>query len=193
MVVHRSTRRSRPTALNGIPTTGALRTLLDLASVAPPAEIDHAIDIALARKHVRISQLRQVALPVQTVRRAGVQALRDALARRGFLGAPHPSVLESRTVRLLRAWDIAPVAMEQWVCGAVYRADFTLAPNVLLEVDGYTYHSSPEAKAADSRRRNDLRAAGYTVIEADWVTVIHHPEQLRAHIDAVLGRRRLTA
>lgn len=189
VVTYRSGQRPPATRRREIPATTAPRTILDLAAVASDRELDHAVDVALARRYVRVDQLQRLASPRRGSRRLGALALRRALRRRGFLGAPTPSVLESRTSRLLRRWKIEPLAAEVPVLGNRYRADYKLAPAVLLEVDGYAYHSSPEAKAADSRRRNALRSAGYTIIEADWITVVHHPEQLRAEIERVLGRR----
>ncbi len=62
-----------------------------------------------------------------------------------------------------------------------------LRSGVALEVDGYAYHWSPEAKAADSRRRNALRVAGIFVVEADWVTVMRHPAELCDTVLAALG------
>jgi very-short-patch-repair endonuclease len=189
VVTYRSGQRPPATRRREIPATTAPRTILDLAAVASDRELDHAVDVALARRYVRVDQLQRLASPRRGSRRLGALALRRALRRRGFLGAPTPSVLESRTSRLLRRWKIEPLAADVPILGNRYRADYKLAPAVLLEVDGYAYHSSPEAKAADSRRRNALRSAGYTIIEADWITVVHHPEQLRAEIERVLGRR----
>jgi hypothetical protein len=186
--LYRSARRARPCRRAGILVTNPLSTLVDLATCVLPEELDDAIDVALARRLLRPSQLELVARPDSTSRRRGVGPLRHALENRGFLGAPGVSVLESRMLRLLKSWGIVPTSIEQWVCGGTYRVDFVLGPSVVLETDGYAFHSSPDAKAGDSRRRNDLRAAGYTVIEADWVTVVAQPQLLRTQIEAILAR-----
>ena len=57
--------------------------------------------------------------------RSGVGRMRGALQRRGLIGAPRPSVLECRTLRLLRQHGIEPLAT-QVHCGpdGRYRVDF---------------------------------------------------------------------
>jgi hypothetical protein len=52
-----------------------------------------------------------------------------------------------------------------------YRIDTMLDPAVAMEVDGYTYHSSPEAKGNDERRRNRIRLGGIFLMVYDWVDV----------------------
>ena len=90
-------------------------------------------------------------------------------------------------LRLLRSWRIDVLKAEQVVLGGRYRVDFLLAGKVVLECDGYAYHSSPEAKAADSRRRNQLAAAGYRVVQTDWIVVERRPVQLLEDLLAVLA------
>jgi hypothetical protein len=119
--------------------------------------------------------------------RRGVRHLRQALDRRGFRGVPHPSVLESRTLRLLKGCGIVPIGTEVVVCDGRYRLDMVLRPRLALEVDGYAFHWSPEAKAADSRRRNELRLSGIVVLEADWITVIREPQRLQATVLTAIG------
>ncbi len=103
-----------------------------------------------------------------------------------MIGAPNPSVLESRVLRLLRIWGITPLGCEVVAAGGSYRLDFLILPGLALEVDGFAYHSSPAAKSADSIRRNRLQLAGYVVLQSDWVEVYRHPERLRAALlDAI--------
>lgn len=190
MRVHRRAhpgRAGRPR--RGIPVTSPLRTVVDLAATCPAAELDTAIDTALARRLIRVEQLIAVVERPGALGPRGIPALRAALHRRGFLGAPTPSVLESLVLRLLMGWGYEPLGCEVVSPDGRYRVDFLLRKDVVLECDGFAYHSSPEAKASDSHRRNDLRACGFVVIETDWVTATRHPERLRAELEAVLGSR----
>ncbi|HLH47350.1 MAG TPA: type IV toxin-antitoxin system AbiEi family antitoxin domain-containing protein [Acidimicrobiales bacterium] len=165
----------------GIPTTSIVRTLDDLAAVAPASELDTAVDVALANGVVlRGALTAAVAGPAGGRRgRPGTKALRGALTRRGLVDPPAPSVLESRVRRLLTSWGITPLGCEVAVAGGRYRLDFQVVVGLALEVDGFTYHSSPEAKAYDAHRRNALRALGVVVVECDWVTALRRPDQLR--------------
>ncbi|WP_443018997.1 endonuclease domain-containing protein [Sphingobium sp. MI1205] len=45
-----------------------------------------------------------------------------------------------------------------------YRADFLVDDKLVVEIDGATYHSSPEAVARDRQRDEDMRREGYTVL-----------------------------
>jgi very-short-patch-repair endonuclease len=118
--------------------------------------------------------------------RRGVRALREAMKQRGLVQAPTASVLESRILRLLRQWGITPAGVEVVVGEGRYRVDVMLCAGLALEVDGYAFHWSPEAKAADSRRRNRLALQGVRVVEADWVTVMRRPEQLREEVESAM-------
>ncbi|HLI01809.1 MAG TPA: type IV toxin-antitoxin system AbiEi family antitoxin domain-containing protein [Acidimicrobiales bacterium] len=173
----------------GVPVTDPLRTVADLGEAVPGACLEDVIDRGVATRLFTVAALEAEVGRLSRQGRRGVPALRDALARRGLTGAPDPSVLESRLLRLLRRWGITPAGTEVVVCDGRYRIDVQLVPGLALEVDGYAYHWSPEAKSADSRRRNQLRHAGIRVIEADWVTVMHDPESLRTTIEAALGQQ----
>jgi hypothetical protein len=169
-----------------IPVTDPIRTLADLGDVVEAPVLDDAIDRALAGRLITVEGLEREVERLHQHGRRGVRHLRRALERRGFRGVPHPSVLESRTLRVLRTCGVEPIGTEVVVCDGRYRLDILLKPGMALEVDGYTFHWSPEAKAADSRRRNDLRLSGIIVLEADWVTVIREPQSLQATVLAAL-------
>jgi very-short-patch-repair endonuclease len=172
-----------------IPVTDPLRTLVDLAASAPK-ELDDAVDRALSRRILTVQALEAEHDRLARPGRKGVRTLREALKRRGLVQAPTASVLESRVLRLLRQWRITPLGVEVVVADGRYRIDVMLAPGLALEVDGYAFHWSPEAKAADSQRRNRLALQGIRVVEADWVTVMRHPDQLREAIEAALSQSR---
>lgn len=177
---------SRVLVRSSIPVTDPIRTLADLGDVVEAPVLDDAIDRALAGRLITVEGLEREVDRLHQHGRRGVRHLRRALERRGFGGAPHPSVLESRTLRVLKAGGVVPIGTEVVVGDGRYRLDILLKPGMALEVDGYTFHWSPEAKAADSRRRNDLRLSGIIVLEADWITVIRDPGGLRATVLAAL-------
>lgn len=178
----------------GIPLTDVRRTLVDLGQVAGPDELADVVDRALLRRLVTVKALEEELNRLARPGRRGPAALRQSLAGRGFTGGPEPSILEARVRRLLRRWRIPVLGFEVTVLGARYRLDFLLRRDVALEVDGYAYHWSPEDKSADAGRRADLAAAGIIVVEADWILVTRHPEELRRRLLGVLaGPRALGA
>jgi hypothetical protein len=149
--------------------TDPLRTLVDLGAVVSRQELAGAIDNALVSKLVTVEgiecELERRAAPG----RRGVRPLRALLAERGMTGAPQPSALEAETFALLARWKIPVVGREVRVgLGGRYRVEFSLQPPVMLEVDGYAYHWSPEAKAYDEARRNQLRLSGIFLLVYTW-------------------------
>ena len=157
-----------------VPCTNPLRTLVDLAVASPAAGLDAAVDRALATRLLTVGAIDAELRRLARQGRAGVGALRASLRRRGLIGAPHPSVLESRTLRLLRQHGITPLACEvKMGPDGRYRVDVLLAPRVVMEVDGFAYHSDPEQVAEDKRRRTRLRLEGILVLDYTWRDIVY--------------------
>jgi hypothetical protein len=101
--------------------------------------------------------------------RQGPAPLSAMLKARGITGGPPASVLEAETLRLFQRWNIPLIGREiRMLDDERYRIDFVLTPHLCVEVDGYAHHWSPEAKAYDDARRNQLKAGGLTVLVYDW-------------------------
>lgn len=58
-----------------------------------------------------------------------------------------------------------------------YRADFLIDERLVVEIDGETYHSSPEAVARDQKRDADLRKEGYSILRIPARVVFEAPEE----------------
>jgi hypothetical protein len=139
----------------GIACTDPLRTLFDLAGVAGAEVLDEAVDRALASRLVSVEGLQAELVRLARQGRRGAGGLREALNRRGWNGAPAPSVLESMVLRLLREGGIEPLGTEvKMGPRGRYKVDTRVTPRLVLEVDGFAFHHSPEQKAEDERRRN---------------------------------------
>lgn len=177
-VVHRS----------GIRCTDPLRTLVDLAAVAAPNTLNAALDRALMSKTASVAAIEADLQrhPYRGV--AGVAALHQALKGRGFAQAPYPSVLESRLLRLLSKHSISVAGVEVVVEGGLYRIDVMVRSWLGVEVDGYRYHSTPEQKQADERRRNRMRVNGMAVLVYSWNDVVADGERVVREIKSVLAR-----
>ncbi len=156
-----------------VPCTNPLRTLVDLAGAVPETTLDGAVDRGIARRLLTVDGLVAEIDRLSRPGRPGVRPLRDALRRRGHIGGPAPSVLESRTLRLLYAYGIRPIGSEIKVDGGRYRLDIGLSEHVAIEVDGYRYHSDPDALGRDSQRGNHLLLARRYVLHYTWLHVLH--------------------
>lgn len=171
------------------PTTNPLRTLVDLAGVVPPAELDDAVDRAIALKLVTVTGLQAEVGRLSRQGRKGTGALRRGLVRRGLAEGPHPSVLEARFHRLLDIGGLRAEAVEV-VAGedGQFRIDARLDGTVHVEVDGHSFHSTPEQKAADDRRRNELRMAGIFLLVYSWQDVLKDGRRIIAEMHQALAR-----
>jgi very-short-patch-repair endonuclease len=162
---------------------------VDLAAHIEPALLDEAIDGGLAVRLVTVEGLLAEAVRLARPGRSGPAQLTGRLEERGFAGAPAPSVLESRALRLLVASSIRVENCEVVVKGTGYRLDIQLEGGLFVEVDGYSYHWSPEQKRYDDARRNKLRLMGFEILVYDWQTVTKHGRQMAEEIRVALATR----
>jgi very-short-patch-repair endonuclease len=189
LVVHQSGDLSlqHTSKRQGVPTTNPLRALVDLAGVSSEQLLDEAIDAALAKRLVNVDGLLAEVARLQRRGRHGPVQLIARLHQRGFAGAPSPSVLESRALRLLAAGKVKVHRCEVVVNDGRYRLDIQLGPQLFMEVDGYAYHWAPEQKRYDDERRNKLRLLGFEVLVYDWMAIVNEPR--RALMEVKMAQR----
>jgi hypothetical protein len=154
---------------HAIECTDPLWTLASLGAACDGTLVDRAVDRALARRLVTVTALESELVRRSKQGRNGVGVLRQRLATRGFIGAPNPSVLESRALAFLARYRI-PVERSEVVLGpeGEYRVDFSLVYPVMLEADGYVWHYSPEHQDRDHQRRNRLKLNGIDLYVTNW-------------------------
>ncbi len=192
LIIHRSADLDprRVVVRNGIHTTDARRTLVDLGASVPRRVLTDAVDRALSARLVTVPALTAEAERLAHHGRAGPGILRTVLLERGFIGAPHPSVLESRALRLIHGAGL-PRPNPELHAGrdGQYRIDFAY-PDLWLavEVDGYAWHSSPDQVRRDNTRRNHLRRQGWLLQIYTWKEIVHEPARVANEIaDAYAG------
>lgn len=69
-----------------------------------------------------------------------------------------------------------------------YRADFVANGNLVVEIDGAAYHGSPEAKARDARRDQDMRRMRYHVLRIPAKTVFRTPGRATRMVEEAAAR-----
>lgn len=174
--------------VDGLPTTSATRTIIDLANirVARPvieASIDSAVRSGLSAPIVlerRLGELRRRG-------RWGCRLLDDLLVDSGG-----HTPLERRFLRLVRRAGL-PRPRCQVVhrrgSRTVARADFCYDDlDLVIEVSGSHGHSSPAERAIDAQRRNELQELGRTVLEYTSHQVNRNPDVVAASVEAALRR-----
>jgi very-short-patch-repair endonuclease len=163
--------------------TTPARTILDLAAVASPRELEQALAEAQARRLVRRSDLLPLLARFQ--RRPGVAALRsllDADARPSLTR----SEAEERLLALIRAAELP--APEVNVHIGRYEVDLLWRDQgLVVEVDGFRYHSSRSAFERDRLRDAELGGRGLRVMRVTWRQIVVRPEALVARIATTLA------
>jgi hypothetical protein len=59
-----------------------------------------------------------------------------------------------------------------------YRVDYSLVHPVMLEMDGYLWHFSPEHQSRDHERRNRLKLGGIDLYVSNWREICRGPPGL---------------
>lgn len=175
--------------LDRIPITSPARTLLDLAAVLRP----HMLERVLAEAQVRrLVDRRSIAAQLdRNPRRPGTRALR-ALVELERGPALTRSEAERRMLRLLRAAELPQPVVNARV--GRYEVDFLWREQrVVLEVDGYAYHSNRRAFERDRERDAALAARGYTVLRVTWRQLVEAPHAAVARLAAALAARTAAA
>lgn len=163
--------------IGGVRITALLRTLADLCRVLVTAHAVVAVDSALRQGLVQVEELT---LPAALGRGAG--RLRS-VGR--WIDPLSGSVLES-LLRVLLAGAGLPAPMSQHVVldrhGLfVGRVDFCWpAARLIVEADGFAFHSDRATYRDDRRRLNELERLGWRVLRFSWEDVLERPDTLVA-------------
>ena len=171
---------SDATRRHGIPVTSPARTLLDLATQLTPRDLTRAVEEA------RIHRLAtDVSLTEQLERyptHRGAAALKRAIPSEPALTR---SEAERRLLELVRAARLpqpeANVRVGRHEVDLLWRTE-----ELVVEVDGYAFHSSRAAFERDRRRDAELAAAGIRVIRVTWRQIVEEPEAVVARLAAAL-------
>ena len=173
--------------VDGIPVTRIERTLVDLAAVVDVDRLEDALDSALRRRLTTVNRLR---LRVRSESgRHGIGKLRGLLDERDDRGRPSASRFETRLNRLLiRSGFPAMREYKIWNGGEfVARVDFCFPEaKLIIEADGFRWHSGRRAWQRDRERRNQLTAMGWRVIQATWDDLTRRPTETVEKIRALL-------
>jgi very-short-patch-repair endonuclease/predicted transcriptional regulator of viral defense system len=171
----------------GIPITSPARTVLDLAAQANLRELEQAVGEAGTRRLAT-----RAALADQLERnpgRRGTAALRAVLTIEAG-PAYTRSEAERRMLALIRAATLP--APETNARLHRFQVDFLWRrQRLVLEVDGYAFHSDPAAFERDRRRDAELAARGYTVIRVTWRQIVRERDAVIARLAGALAAAEL--
>jgi very-short-patch-repair endonuclease len=173
-----------------IPVTALARTLLDIAAVSGEGTLREAIGAAQRRRTLDVDALQE--LIERSYGHRGVALLREVasdlrpdgrLARREF---------ERRFLSLSRRHGLPePVVngLIQVGSGAL-QVDFHWpAARLVVETDGYAFHSDIHSHEEDRRRDQELKLAGWEVLRFTWQQLTRQPVRTMTIVARMLERR----
>jgi very-short-patch-repair endonuclease len=168
---------------HGIPVTSPARTLLDLATAVPQRDLDRAVNEARVLRLVTDRSLNEQLS--RHPRRRGTAALKEALPTDPKLTR---SEAEKRLLELIRKARLPEPETNARING--YEVDFLWRAHALVvEVDGYAFHSSRRSFEQDRRRDRALLACGLRVMRLTWHDIIDERDALIAELAAAIIRR----
>jgi len=184
--VHRSKRLDRGElgSVAGTPVTSPARTLLDLAGVLRPRELEQALAAA-----ERLGLTNQEEVGSLAARHRGHRAAAVLRSVLGQAGGPAltRSEAEERLLALVRRAQLPAPATNARIGGV--EVDFLWrTERLVVEVDGFAYHSSGHRFEQDRRRDARLAAAGLRVVRITWHQLESEPEAVLARLAQTLGR-----
>jgi very-short-patch-repair endonuclease len=169
----------------GIPVTSVARTLLDLAEVVRPSELERAFEAA---DRLRLLDMRALdELRARSHGRHGL-VLIDAL-----LGETRPppadtrSELESSFLALIREAGLPQPATNVLIEGFLVDAVWP-EQRLIVELDGEAFHGTRAAFERDRVRDAALQVAGYRVLRITWRRLNNQPAAVIADVRALLWR-----
>jgi very-short-patch-repair endonuclease len=162
---------------DGLPLTTPTRTIHDLAACLPQHELDRAVEQA---QILRLATPDEIAADMP---RRGRPALRAALNHEPQLTR---SEAERRLLAIIKAARLPRPDTNVRVEG--YEVDlFWPDQGLIVEVDGYAYHSTRQAFERDRARDAALQAAGYRVVRFTWRQIVHEPLAVVVQLSRLLA------
>jgi hypothetical protein len=185
--VHRTTRLEREDirTRDGFPVTGPARTLLDLASVLAARPLARALDEARGLRLINDADLHS--LIAHYPNRRGTARLRWLLEAEREPELTR-SEAEERMLALIERGDLPRPLVNAHVAGHevdLYWPDHRL----VVEVDGYAFHSRPADFERDRRREQDLSAAGIRTSRVTFRQIVGQPEALLVRLARAMAHR----
>jgi very-short-patch-repair endonuclease len=184
------------TRIGPIPVTTHARTLVDLGAVARPWLVRRALEQWLREGHVTVPQVRATLDRVARRGRAGAGVLREVLDTRALRFEASDADAEVVLAEALQAIGAPPPVYHFLIpvgLGQTFEIDFAYPEAMLLiEVDGYSTHTTPDVFESDRIRDNVLVDRGFMVRRYTRKRVLSQAHVVAAEID-YLRRKRLAA
>lgn len=182
LTLHRSRVAPEPDANHGVPCTRPERMVIDCAPDLTPRDLRRLVNDVQVEHLVAYPTLKAA---VERTRGRDTAALRDLLAE-DQPGATR-SLLEDLLLELCRDHGLPVPLVNALVDG--YEVDFAFHDGaVIVEADGYVFHSTRQQFGDDRVKWLALEAAGRTVVPVGYRQVTELRERTARQLLAVLRR-----
>lgn len=193
--VHRRPRRGRPVVMHWAAVSSAerlsrvtslLRTVVDCARILPFGEALAVADAALATGRLSQDELEAAVTAMRGPGRPN--AMRIAAAATSLSESFLESIL--RSLLLTEGIDGFEPQLLVDTGGARARVDLGhRSARIALEAEGYEFHGSASAFAADCRRYDDLVTAGWLVLRFTYQQVLGDPRWVIGTVRSAVAQR----
>ncbi len=168
-----------------LPVTSPARTIVDLAGVLDGHELEAALALAIRRALVTPQEVTDAL--ARAPKSKGAATVKELLAQ-----GPGPTLTRSKyerkLIQLLKRADLPMPVINSKAEG--HEVDLLWPEQrLIVEFDGFAYHSDRSAFEQDRLRDQRLVAAGYRVIRITARQLNHTPEAVVARIAAALVHR----
>ena len=168
-----------------LPVTSPARTLLDIAELITPRELERAFDEALITHAARRAQISE--LLARATGRPGRPRLQALLARQTGTTRTR-SEAEERFLALIRSAELPEPDVNARVHG--YEVDFRWrAAQLVVEIDGFAFHAGRPAFERDRQKDARLQASGLTTMRVTWLQIEDEPYAVIARVAQALALR----
>ena len=171
--------------VDGIPTTAAVRTIVDLGASAPPWFVEKCLDAALRKSLFDIWSVQRFIMRVARKGRNGIGTIRPLVEERLTWKGITESDLEDLFRRVVASTPV-PMPDTQHVVYEtdgrfVGRYDFAYPTRfAIIETDSERYHMDPVSFQRDREKQNRAQMLGWTVYRVTWRQLIDDPDSVRA-------------
>jgi predicted transcriptional regulator of viral defense system len=178
--------------VGAVPTTTLARTLLDLADVVTPRQLERAVEQAEVLRALDMRAITDVLTRADG--RRGAATLRAVLSEMRLGTTTTRNDLEEAFLEICRDAGTPPDGVNVWIPypdGGGAEADFVWQRhNLIAEVDGRATHLTPRAFEHDRRRDQRLAALGWRVVRFSWRQVATEPDGVAATVSALHAAQR---
>jgi very-short-patch-repair endonuclease len=166
------------------------RTIVDLAATLEGRALREAVERAQDLRRFDPHDIRDTL--ARTPRRPGTQRLKDLTTLMAPDSDNARSHLERLFLKLTRRAKLPKPRTNHEIAGR--RRDFTWPDQrLVVETDGYRYHSSPAAKRRDNRRDRELTALGWRPVRFTYEEVAFEPSTVGEELAHLLMNARTAA